>query len=38
TSAVKALDSLSVSRRPTHGNDGHLFNHLIFPLYFAPLS
>ncbi|MBW5802489.1 DUF1658 domain-containing protein [Coxiella endosymbiont of Ornithodoros amblus] len=22
TSAVKALDSLSVSRRPTHGNDG----------------
>ncbi|ACJ18727.1 hypothetical cytosolic protein [Coxiella burnetii CbuG_Q212] len=23
TSAVKALDSLSIDRRPTHGNDGH---------------
>ncbi|OYK85907.1 DUF1658 domain-containing protein [Coxiella burnetii] len=23
TSAVKALDSLSIGRRPTHGNDGH---------------
>ncbi|ACI15289.1 hypothetical protein AYM02_05565 [Coxiella burnetii] len=32
TSAVKVLDSLSVGRRPTHGNDGHFFNYLIFPL------
>ncbi|AAO89985.1 DUF1658 domain-containing protein [Coxiella burnetii] len=38
TSAVKALDSLSIGRRPAHGNDGHFFNYLIFPLYLAPLS
>ncbi|AML49766.1 hypothetical protein AYM02_02395 [Coxiella burnetii] len=29
TSAVKALDSLSIDRRPTHGNDGHFSNYLI---------
>ncbi|PNT87363.1 hypothetical protein C2L89_09095 [Coxiella burnetii] len=38
TSAVKALDSLSIGRRPTHGNDGDFFNSLIFPLYLALLS
>ncbi|WP_259411876.1 DUF1658 domain-containing protein, partial [Coxiella burnetii] len=37
TSAVKALDSLSIGRRPTHGNDGDFFNYLIVPLYLALL-
>ncbi|OYK79371.1 DUF1658 domain-containing protein [Coxiella burnetii] len=27
TSAVKVLDSLSIGRRPTHGNEGHFFNY-----------
>ncbi|MGP3397140.1 hypothetical protein ACTNFI_00005, partial [Coxiella burnetii] len=31
TSAVKVLDSLSVGRRPTHGNDGHLISKNHFP-------
>ncbi|AAO91402.1 hypothetical protein AYM02_02325 [Coxiella burnetii] len=31
TSAVKALDSLSIGRRPTHGNDGHFFQLLDIP-------
>ncbi|POZ79616.1 DUF1658 domain-containing protein [Coxiella burnetii] len=38
TSAVKALDSFSIGRRPTHGNDGHFFNYLVVPLYLALLS
>ncbi|AAO90686.1 hypothetical protein AYM02_09115 [Coxiella burnetii] len=36
TSAVKALDSFSIGRRPTHGNDGHFFNYLYIP--FLPCS
>ncbi|AZV74826.1 DUF1658 domain-containing protein [Coxiella burnetii] len=31
TSAVKALYSLSISRRPAHGNDGHFFHLLDIP-------